>query len=226
MPVLPEESSQVDATDCIYLSLDEGGNFDFTSNGTRYFTRTGVVTKRPFGFENDLSALKHSLLESGQDFEYFHASENAYPIRHRVFEVIAAVADSLQAYTTIVDKRTVGPSFQSGERLYPYVYGHLMRRVWGDLGEDDTSLFVVITDRLPVKRKRRQVEKAIKTTIARSAGSRRRYLLYHHESRSHLGLQVADYINWAIHRKWTRDDERSYQLVRQAIKIEEKHCPG
>ncbi len=34
--------------DFLYIYLDEGGNFDFSANGTKYFTLTSVTTVRPF----------------------------------------------------------------------------------------------------------------------------------------------------------------------------------
>jgi hypothetical protein len=33
-------------------------------------------------------------------------------------------------------------------------------------------------------------------------------------------LQVADYCTWAIQRKWERDDERSYELIKDRISYE------
>ena len=35
-------------TQCAYLFLDEGGNFDFSPTGTRYFVMSSVAMRRPF----------------------------------------------------------------------------------------------------------------------------------------------------------------------------------
>jgi hypothetical protein len=42
----------------------------------------------------------------------------------------------------------------------------------------------------------------------------------HHASKSNLELQVADYCNWAIYRKWTNGDVRSYDIIKDAIRGE------
>jgi hypothetical protein len=44
-----------------------------------------------------------------------------------------------------------------------------------------------------------------------------RYRVLHHASKSNLELQVADYCNWAVFRKWERGDLRSYAVVSQAV---------
>jgi hypothetical protein len=48
----------------------------------------------------------------------------------------------------------------------------------------------------------------------------KKYKVLHHASKSCIGLQVADYCNWAIFRKWERSDKRSYELIKTCIKSE------
>ena len=54
----------------------------------------------------------------------------------------------------------------------------------------------------------------------------KRYYLYHHQSRSDINLQVADYFGWAVYRKWERDDTRSYNLVSPVIMTESELFAG
>ena len=42
----------------LYIFLDEGGNFDFSKNGTKYFTVTSLTKERPFVAYKDLTELK------------------------------------------------------------------------------------------------------------------------------------------------------------------------
>gem|GEM_PF-3209631 len=76
--------------DTLFVFLDEGGNFDFSKNGTQYFTITSVATTRPFTFATPLIDIRCSLLETGIGLEYFHASEDKQPVRDQVFNVISA----------------------------------------------------------------------------------------------------------------------------------------
>jgi len=73
---------------------------------------------------------------------------------------------------------------------------------------------IVITDQLPIQKKRKAIEKAVKHTLTEMLPADSRYQLLHHSSKSAFGLQVADYINWAVFRAWERGDLRSLDQVR------------
>ncbi|OHC69590.1 MAG: hypothetical protein A3H93_02840 [Rhodocyclales bacterium RIFCSPLOWO2_02_FULL_63_24] len=44
--------------------------------------------------------------------------------------------------------------------------------------------------------------------------------ILHHASRSHYGLQIADYCNWAVFRKWQKGEVEFYDLIKPALKSE------
>jgi hypothetical protein len=81
------------------------------------------------------------------------------------------------------------------------------------------SQVIVITDSLPSS-KRRAIEGAVKVALARKLPIGTRCKVMHHDSRSCYGLQVADYVTWAIGKKWERDDTRSYDLIQSAVHSE------
>lgn len=60
----------------------------------------------------------------------------------------------------------------------------------------------------------------MKTALKPLIPEGKRYHLYHHQSRSDINLQIADYFGWAIYRKWENGDTRSYDLVSSAVKAE------
>jgi len=72
----------------LYIFLDEGGNLDFSPNGTKFFTVSTITKCRPFALDADLLALKYDLLEEGLDLDCFHASEDRQLVRNRVFSLI------------------------------------------------------------------------------------------------------------------------------------------
>ncbi len=76
---------------------------------------------------------------------------------------------------------------------------------------------IIITDAIPVNRKRRAVEKAVRTTLARMLPPGMNYRVLHHQSRSHYGLQVADYCCWAVFRKWQRGESAWYDRIKPAV---------
>jgi hypothetical protein len=204
----------------VYVFLDEGGNFDFSRTGTPYFTMTGVVTERPFGFASGLGDLRHDLIEAGHDIEYFHAAEQVQAVRDRFFAVVAEFLPVLRIHSVVAEKRKTRRALQTEERFYPAVLGHLVRHLAKSSAIDSERLAVFITDAIPVQAKRRAVEKAIKTTVAGVLPAGHRYWIIHHASKSNYGLQIVDFCNWAIYRKWNSGDTRSYNLIKSRIESE------
>ena len=205
---------------CVYLFLDEGGNFDFSPSGTRYFILTSVATRRPFPSHASLDDFKHDCLEYGLETEYFHCADDNTHVRRKVFELIAGHLGSLRIDCLIVEKLKTGPALREDKRFYPEMLGHLLKWVIPRELKDGVDEVVVITDTIPIQKKRQAVEKAIKGALARMLPVGMRYRILHHASRSHYGLQIADYCNWAVFRKWQKGEVEFYDLIKPALKSE------
>ena len=204
----------------MYIFLDEGGDLNFSESGTCFFTLTAVSKERPFTIEPQLLNLKYDLIESGSDIEYFHASEDRQVIRNKVFDCIIQKSNHVRVDTIIVEKPKTEPSLQQAEHFYPRVLGHLLKDIFHGRHIDDFQEIIVITDSLPVKAKRKAFKKGIKKTLAQMLPPRVKYRILHHASKSSMGLQIADYCNWAIFRKWESGDERSYGTIRGFVNSE------
>jgi len=63
----------------LYMFIDEGGNFDFSPRGTKYFNLTCLTEKRPFPSYDKLRNIKYDLIEDGINIEYFHATNDKKP---------------------------------------------------------------------------------------------------------------------------------------------------
>lgn len=98
--------------------------------------------------------------------------------------------------------------------------GYLIRYVVEPKNLKNYTEVIVITDTIPFSRKREAIEKAVKQTLSRMLPIGTKYRILHHASKSCVGLQVADYCNWAIFRKWERGDLRSHDLIRSGIQSE------
>lgn len=204
----------------LYVFLDEGGNFDFSANGTKYVTLTCASCTRPFPWFMPLADLRCNLLEAGWDLERFHASEDHWKVRQQVFDVIAGHAQDFRLDSLIVEKRKTAPSLQPIEVFYPRMLGYLLRYVIeGGLREGHNQV-LVITDTLPLKKKRHAIRKGIQLTLPPMLPSGVTYEILHHSSQSSVGLQLADYCNWAIYRKWQSGDKTHYERIRVAIASE------
>ena len=200
--------------------MDEGGNLDFSNKGTKYFTLTGVLMSRPFPLDRVLAELRFDLIEEGVELEEFHATEDRQAVRDRVFASIKGGLLALRADSIVVEKRKTHPKMQEIERFYPKMLGFLLRWTVRKESLEDASEVIVVTDELPHKKKRKAIERAVKTTLKDMLPSGVKHRVMHHDSKSCPPLQVADYLNWAIYRKWNGGDDRSYRLIESAVKSE------
>lgn len=201
----------------LWVFIDEAGDLNFSPTGTTYFSLTSISTFTPERLDQTLGELRYRLMGEGAGIERFHATEDRQEIRNKVFEGLSGCLNDFRADSIIVEKCKTGPALRSDHRFYPEMLGYLLRYVVNGLQKKGFQEIVVVTDRLPVRGKRSAVEKAIKTTLANMVPGSLPYSVFHFSSSSMFGLQAADYINWAIFRKWERGDFRSYRLISSAV---------
>jgi hypothetical protein len=207
----------------LYIFLDEGGNLDFSKKGSKYFTITAVSLYRPFSLHTDLDTYKYDLIEHRIspriDLEYFHCADDNRHVRAKVFGMLASSIPKATVDTVVVEKSKTGPALRAEADFYPRMLGYLLKYAT-KMAPYVVGEVVVITDTLPVSRKRKAVEKGVKTTLKSMLPSSTPYRIMHHASRSHYGLQVADYFNWAIFRKWESGDKSAYAKISPQIRSE------
>ncbi len=207
-------------SNCAYIFLDESGNFDFSASGTRYLVLTSVGMRRPFPTSDRLNDYKYECIEQGTDIEYFHCYDDRKNVRNAVFDVIAAHLDALRIHCLVVEKAKTDPALRETARLYPWMLGYLLRRALREELHAGADEVIVITDTIPVNKKRKAVEKSIQLAVARKQSPGFKFRILHHQSRSHYGLQIADYCCWAIFRKWQRGESAWYDRIRPAVRGE------
>ena len=90
------------------------------------------------------------------------------------------------------------------------------------LGRYSVRKVVIFTDTLPHKSKKEHVKKGIKVAVRHILPDKEFYI-YHHSSKAHFYLQIADYCSWAIYRKWGdwgHIETRPYDMIKNKIKSE------
>ena len=200
----------------LYLFLDEAGDLNFKPNGSKYFLFGSLVVRDPWPLNDALGTLRRQLF-SGQFIPAaFHASEDRQATRDRVFECICAASD-LAYDVTVVDKKLVPEEYREESAFYTFIADFTLRLTIAQYPTADPVY--VTTDSLPLKKKRDAVVKGLKLCLSSVLGERR-FQIEHHPSAAHGCLQAADYLNWAVYRKWEGGDRRSYDLVEQLIRRE------
>ena len=207
-------------TPCAYIFLDESGNFDFDTSGTHYLVLTSVGMCRPFPVGDRLDDYKYHCIETGTDIEHFHCHADRWGVRQAVFDLIATQLDNMRIHSVVIEKEKTAPAMRETERLYKWMLGYLLRRALSEELNAGAKEVIVITDTIPVNKKRKAVEKGIQRALASKQRPNVTYRILHHQSRSHYGLQVADYCCWAIFRKWEKSDSRWYDRIKPAVRGE------
>lgn len=202
---------------CVYIFLDESGNFDFRRSGSRYLVMTCVGMCRPFPAWELLDDYKYRCIENGTDIEYFHCYADSKHLRNAVFNAIAQHLDDMRISCVVIEKTRISPLMQEPKRLYQWMLGYLLRRVLAEEVNTEVKDVIVITDTIPVNEKRKAIVKSIQLAVARNQLPNMKYRILHHQSRTNYGLQIADYCCWAIFRKWERGDCAWYDRIKPAI---------
>ena len=207
-------------SDHVYVFLDESGNLDFSPSGTRFFVLTSVSMRRPFHVNSALDEYKYDCIEYGLEQQYFHCAEDNSHVRSRVFRIIGSHLENMEIHSLIVEKSKTNPVLRVETRFYPQMLGHLLQYVLNSRFHQNADDVVVITDTLPLKKRRRAIERAVKGSLSSMLPNRVKYRIAHHDSRSHHGLQVADYCCWAVYRKWEKDEKTHYSSVKSSLRSE------
>jgi hypothetical protein len=219
--------------DAIYIFVDEAGDMDFSSNGSKYYMFNFLIKNRPFNLHEIIANYRYSLLERNLDplggrrldIESFHACEDNKYIRDEMFNLISTFdKNSVKSYSYILEKPKVDPSKRDEkDKFYVDNLNFAIHKLLDEL--EIKKDFIIITDRLPVhQNKNRQVaalKKGIKEYI-KTKNLNLRYDIFHHCSASSVNLQIVDYISWAIFRKYERDEDVFYKKIEKyLIKIDE-----
>ena len=201
----------------VFLFFDESGDLNFSPNGSRYVVFGALTTREPATLLRPLSDLRYDMIVRGVAIEEFHASEDRQAVRDQVFQVLAETG-GFEFDAVIVEKRKANPVLHDPARFYPQFAGYLLQYVFKRY-DDPTECVVVITDTLPIKKRRKAMEKAFKSFIRRRLG-RRPFSVLHHASAAHACLQAADYCNWAIYKKWKDGEMRPYRMISRFVRSE------
>ena len=148
----------------LFIFLDESGNYDFSSSGTKYLVYTSVTTGDVRPCVMDLYMLKHQVISQGIELEYFHATEDKQGVRNSVFQIIQQQA-IIRVDCIVVEKRKTGPSLRPIDEMYPKMFGILLRYVLGWSKYQAKNIFIFF-DTPGEKKAKKGVEKGVKTAMA------------------------------------------------------------
>jgi hypothetical protein len=225
----------------LYIFIDESGDLNFSQKGTSHFILTAISTLNPLVGREAILGVRYGLLREGRDIEYFHASEDAQIVRDKVFETVKTLVD-YDIDAVIAEKRKAGWSLHTEstassnplgdgfkfnsvnvvERFYKQICETLLQYIIYRYIKMKSSLeidkIIVVMDQVLPRKKRGFVTKAIKTYIKDNFGLVP--YMYFHSTKADINSQISDYCCWAIKKKWSDNEIRPYNEIKQNIKSE------
>ena len=209
----------------LFIFIDESGNFDFSSKGTKYFILSAVSTLNPLGKER-LEEMKYDLMKNGTNLEYFHATEDKQVVRNKVYSFIENLKD-IEIDSVIAQKNKTNPSLyisekkkkpKKGEKLYTLALQTLLQYIFRRYNNSaKVDRVVIVLSSIFDVNKRELIKKTIKIYLKQIFSNP--FYLYFHQNRSDKNTQIADYCCWAIYKKWTDGEIRPYSVVNKGNKI-------
>lgn len=203
----------------LFIFADEAGDFAFARgpNISRYFV-VCTVTTHSCAAANALIELRRELAWEGYKLgEYFHATKDSQQIRDRVFNVICQQDFEIQA--TIMEKSKAQPQVRaSNHRFYQYGWHYHFKHGMGKYIAN-ASEFLITAASIGTKKGQTVFTDAV-NDVVRQTIRRKQWRTAFWPAATDACLQLADYCTWAIQRKWERQDERSYALIKDRISYE------
>lgn len=188
----------------LFVYVDESGNFDFTSGGTRHLVLTAFCTNRPVQNALELAAVKYGILAQGVDLSNFHASEDLQKVRDLVFEVISEKV-SCSAISFWLSKQDYNLAELGPVSAYKVFGNHIAKYIGLVASQTLSKKVVVIFDKALVRKDQNAVRASLKPQLA--ALGLPHHLYFHNVSKDFNG-QIADYLAWAQFVSLERDEMR------------------
>jgi hypothetical protein len=236
----------------IWLSGDESGGFDFTDRpDDRYFLIVTVAVRGDSlrGRLDDLGAELRSVTGDASIGLPFHATEDSYSTRDRVFELLSSYDLAIDA--TILDKSTVPEELRRRRKrhlLYGLLwYQHIIHVVPGMFSDEmrlgspgfANKVTLTIAELGAYSRKAAVRHAIVQASIfgyipalvavigpdgtgftEANLPAIPAFRWFVEAAEDERLLQVADYCAWAIQRSLNRCDDRAYREIRRYIRSE------
>lgn len=164
---------------------------------------------------SDLLDLRRRLLWEKKELgDYFHATTDKQVVRDAVYETIMRHDFKVQA--TVMEKSKAQPQVRVDRpRFYKTGWFFHFRSISPKIA-DATTEIVTTAATLGTNKERASFGNAVDDVMQQVRGNRP-WVTNFCPAAADPCLQVADYCAWAIQRKWERNDERSYELIKDRI---------
>jgi hypothetical protein len=207
----------------IYVFGDEGGDLVFKrGKGISQYFVLGTVTMTNCDVGTELVQLRRDLAWNGVILPDFHAHSDKQRVRDRVFDVLSRA--DFRIDTIILDKPKTQDHLRANPlRFYKEAwflhFKHVAPRIAKPLDE-----LLVVASAFQIRAKKQQIHWAV-TDVVKQVSPTAIFHTAFLSAASDPCLQVADYVTWAIQRKYEANDVRPDQGEdRQRVRaVQDRH---
>ena len=205
---IPEQSN------ALYVFIDESGNFDFASSGTRHFVMAAVITASPLASAAVLHSLRYKLLAEGRDVSSFHATEDRQDIRDQVFRSLRNI-DEVTTHVFYCDKRIAHRTVQSGAELHSVFGRKIIEFVIGQFSTGNHDSIVIVFDNALTRKTQDNFLKVLYPTLKLTV---KPFHVFFQRMLTDMNGQIADYLAWSKFVQLERGEERPWKSLGLTLK--------
>lgn len=216
-------------SNCLFIFIDESGNFDFSPKGSKYFILTSISSLVPTQNRESFLKLRYKLLSENNNLEYFHATEDKQTVRDNTFELISKLSD-FEIDSVIAQKNKAHPSLykefdikknksiMAEYEFYRIICQNLLQYICHRYQKTKVDQIVIVLSSIFTNNKRQIITKSLKKYLINESSIP--FNIYFHSSQADINNQISDYCCWAIAVKHERNELRPYQIIKSKIKSE------
>lgn len=196
---------------CLYVFVDESGNLDFTSKGTRHYVLAAVTAWSPLDSSSALQKLKYKLIalgNGGDEYQCFHASEDRQGVRDQVFDLINNL-QNINVNYIYAEKNKTHPSYQNS-KFYSLLGSALAKYLLIVNKQSPYEKVIIIFDKALPNKDRNNFLKEVKPKL-KNVG--KPYAIYFHQTMSDFNGQIADYFAWSKYISLERNEKRPLESI-------------
>ena len=204
-----------------YLFADEAGDFNFSSapNVSKYFILCTVALTDCQHGAKLLDLRRDMIWRDIEALEFFHATKDKQAVRDEVYTFLGNV--DFRADVTILEKAKAQPQTRTDDAtFYKYAWYYHLKHVAPHVMRDATELMLT-TASIGTKKGQAIFTAAVNDVAQQTLQlPRAQWKTTFTQSMADPCLQIADYVTWAVQRKWERGDARSYDLISAKLSTE------
>ncbi len=201
----------------LYLFLDESSGIGSQSRDEdEYFVVVIVATRVPRRLEKCLTRVKKAKLPRKlRLLAEIKASNAPDSFRRSLYRELAE--EDFDIYVAVLNAADIPSELRGRE-------GHWYRQVIGQLLThcplDDEPAVHMFLDRRKLKGlTREEFDRTLLAQLTQRFGSGVRFIIQHVDSTTSKAIQVADYVCWAVFRRYQRGDSSWYRPLRSKVKL-------